>query len=93
LAVAIIAGAAGPAESILRSRFRELGLNCDFIETLQYVGIQNTHQSSDFRSLLLNVKKLLLNKQCRAPREPAMILKALKVGSQCSFDRVNCAVA
>jgi len=77
------AGASEPAESLLRNKFRALGLSIDAFSSLQYIGTRTKQPPTDFKSLLWAVKKQLNNNEMRCSRNPGVVYRTLKVSVGC----------
>lgn len=66
-------------ESIIRSRFKTLGLTTEAFSAIDYVGIQTLIRPTNFDSLKVCMKKHIKNSSTRTPRSISVIYTILKV--------------
>lgn len=66
-------------ESIIRSRFKTLGLTTEAFSAIEYVGIQTLVRPTNFDQLKVCIKKHIKSSSSRTPRSISVIYTTLKV--------------
>lgn len=66
-------------ESIIRSRFKTLGLTTEAFSAIEYVGIQTLVRPTNFDQLKVCIKRHIKNSSSRTPRSISVIYTTLKI--------------
>lgn len=66
-------------ESIIRSRFKTLGLTTEAFSAIEYVGIQTLVRPTNFDQLKVCIKRHIKNSSARTPRPISVIYTTLKL--------------
>lgn len=66
-------------ESVIRSRFKTLGLTTEAFSAIEYVGIQTLVRPTNFDTLKVCIKRHIKNSSARTPRPISVIYTTLKI--------------